>query len=171
MKADPSLVSLGKCIVSLSFVGNQLCLYCIVNTALITTLLSSQDKTRCPYWISCAGNPFLSLSKPLRYTIHICKCNCLWERHAKNRDEQCEMNWKETTLVLLIFLLWTLRSKQFTRIRQPRVDNFLKAQLSHYKYPFFRTFSTERTLIMQAINEWAVMNEDTWHHLLASTHI
>lgn len=67
--------------------------------------------------------------------------------------------------------LWTLRSKQFTRIRQPRVDNFLKAQLSHYKYPFFRTFSTERTLIMQAINEWAVMNEDTWHHLLASTHI
>lgn len=92
MKADPSLLSLGKCIVSLSLVSNQLCLYCIVNTALITTLLSSQDKTWCPYWISCAGNPFLSLSQPLLCTMHI--CNCLWERNAKNRDEQCEMNWK-----------------------------------------------------------------------------
>lgn len=45
MKADPTLISLGKSIVSISLASNQLCLYCIVNTALITMLLSSEGGT------------------------------------------------------------------------------------------------------------------------------
>lgn len=91
MKSDPSLVSLGKSIVWISSDSNQLCLYCIINTVLITILLSSEDGTQYRYWILCSGNPFSILSEHLLCTIDTCKCNWQWQRGLQgNGGKQCE---------------------------------------------------------------------------------
>lgn len=68
-------------------------------------LLSSEDGTQYPYWISCSGNPSSSLSEPLLCTIDVCKCNWQWqcERITRGRDEHS--SGEEAACLSLISIL------------------------------------------------------------------